>query len=305
VAGALALAIAVSLTGISSSRDATVSESPRDKFGVSKLYLSPEDGMKWEANWEGGELGWSEDPWVWITGSRDLRYRNADGVLTISGETSRFYVRDPNEQRQWRDIEVTVYGKRIADEGLSYSGLVTAVRTNHGVTSRIEDAPCDSRGLTARLRFDGSADFGKETLHPTTIATDSIRAFSGGLPYNEWIGYKHVVYDIKDAAGVAGTRQELWMDLTGGKNGGTWRMVASHDDFPYSGFGRVPCAPGISPSLAYVNGERAGSETGLPSIAVLFRADSIGYNGLQYKWASVREINKSYEMKRDDSDDRE
>jgi len=266
-------------------------ESPYDTFGVSKVYGSAKDGMSWEANWTGGEYAWSEDPWVEI-GSHDIRYRTNDGILTISGETSRIYVREPNKKRQWTDVEVTVYAKRVADAGVPYSGIVAAVRTNHGVTSDLESAPCDSRGLTARLRFDGGADFGKETSHPTTVATKPVPVFDGGMPYNEWIGYKHVVYDITDIAGVAGTRQELWMDLTGGKNGGVWRMLASHDDFPYSGFGQVACAPGVSPSLAYVNGVRAGSESGLPSISVLFRADSLGENGLQYKWASVREIAK-------------
>lgn len=297
MAGAIALAIAVPLIAVSSLRDSTPPESPSDTFGVDKLYLSPKDGMKWEANWSGGEYAWSEDSWVEL-GSRDVRYRTANGVLTISGATSRLYVREPSKQRQWTDVEVTVYAKRIADDGVPYSGIVSAVRTNHGVTGDLENALCDSRGLTARLRFDGGADFGKETSHPTTIATKPVTVFPGGLPYGEWIGYKHVVYDIKDTAGVAGTRQELWMDLTGGANGGAWTLVATHDDFPYSGFGQVACAPGIDPSLAYTNGPRAGSESGLPSLSVLFRADDLGENGLQYKWASVREIDhtKSQEM---------
>lgn len=267
-------------------------ESVTDAFGVRKLYSSAKDGMKWEADWTGGELSWSEDPWVEI-GSRDVRYRNDNGVLTISGATSRLYVREPNKKRQWTDVEVTVYAKRIADDGVPYSGIVSAVRTNHGVTDDLENASCDSRGLTARLRFDGGADFGKETSHPTTIATKPITVFPGGLPHDEWIGYKHVVYDIKDATGVTGTRQELWMDRTDGANGGAWTLVATHDDFPYSDFGDVSCASGVDPTIAYVNGPREGSESGLPSISVLLRADALGANGLQYKWASVREINHS------------
>lgn len=279
----LASAIVVVITVLSS---VIPPESVDDTFGVKKIYSSAKNGMNWSAQWDGAELGWSDDPWVEL-GSRDIRLRNKDGVLTVSGETSRIYVRDPDKKRQWTDVEVTVYAKRVADDGVPYSGIVSAVRTNHGMAGDLEQNPCDSRGLSARLRFDGNADFGKETSHPTTIATRETPVFQDGLPYNEWIGYKHIVYDI---AGGTATRQELWMDLTGGKGGGVWKLVASHDDYPYSNFGEVSCAPGIDPGIPYVNGPRAGSESGLPSLSVLFRADSLGENGLQYKWASVREI---------------
>ena len=84
-------------------------------------------------------------------------------------------------------MEITVYARRTNDSGVPYSGIVTAARTNHGMSADIEDAPCDSRGVTARLRFDGTADFGKETKHPTTIAADSVKVFPDGLPYHEWI----------------------------------------------------------------------------------------------------------------------
>lgn len=259
-----------------------------DEVGIHEIYPSAPDGMHWEANWTGGEYAWSEDPWVEI-GSRDVRYRTADGVLSISGNLSRLYIREPNKQRQWRDVEVTIYAKRIADEDIDYSGIVSAVRINHGVTAPLADAPCDSRGLSARLRFDGAIDFGKEIAHPNTVASHSIEVFPNGLPYGEWIGYKHIVYDIDNGTG---TRQELWMDLTDGRDGGAWNLFAVHEDHSYSGIGEgeTPCAPGIDPAIPYVNGPRAGSESGLPSIAVLIRADGIGFNGLQYKWTSVREI---------------
>ena len=255
-----------------------------DQFGVEELYPSAEDGMSWAAKWEQGEV--LDDPWL-QQGSGDISYTEDAGVLSISGRVSRLYIREPAKQRQWRDVEVTVYAKRIADNGVPYSGIVSAVRINHGVTGPLEDNPCDSRGLTARLRFDGNADFGKETSHPTTIATDPVEVFPGGLPRDRWIGYKHVVYDI---ASGTGTHQELWMDLNEGRNGGNWQLVASHDDLVYSDFGEIPCTPGIDPGIPYVNGPRAGSESGLPSIAVLLRADELQENGLQYKWASVREI---------------
>ena len=258
----------------------------RDAFGVDALYPDIPNGMSWHAEWSGGEYVWSDDPWVAL-GSGDVRYRADGGVLSISGATSRLYVRDPEGARQWGDIEVTIYARRTDDAGVPYSGIVTEVRTNHGMTGSLEDAPCDTRALSARLRFDGTADFGKETKHPTTIATDPVLVFPGGMPYNEWIGYKHVVHDIDNGAG---THQELWMDLTGGAHGGDWELVATHDDHVGDGFGEVACAPGIDPALPLVKGPRTGSESGLPNLSVLFRADDIGFNGLEYRSASIREI---------------
>ena len=260
--------------------------SKRDIFGIDNLYPSARGGMSWHAEWSGDEYVWSDDPWVAL-GSKDVRYRTDGGVLSVSGATSRLYVRDPEGAQQWGDVEVTIYARRIDDAGVPYSGIVTEVRTNHGMTASLEDAPCDTRALSARLRFDGTADFGKETKHPTTIATDPVLVFPDGLPYNTWIGYKHVVYDID---GGTGTHQELWMDLTGGEGGGEWKMVTSHEDRVGDGFGEVACAPGIDPALPLVKGPRPGSESGLPNLSVLFRADNIGPGGLQYRAASVREI---------------
>jgi len=262
-------------------------KTPADPI-IRNIYPSLSGGMTWQADWDTETSnGWASDPWVRIGSPNDVSYHNEDGVLYVSGETSRFYVRDPEQKRQWGNIEVTVYAKRVKDDGVPYSGIVTSVRTNHGMSADIEDAPCDSRGLSARLRFDGSADFGKETNHPTTIPTDDLQLFTDGLPYDQWIGYKHIVYDI-DAG--TGTHQELWMDLTGGKDGGDWQLVATHEDHYGDGFGEEACAKGIDPTLPLVQGYRPGSESGLPNLSVLLRADGIGEDGLQYRGLSVREI---------------
>lgn len=283
VVGAVALttAVAVPTTQISEKHD---------KFGITYLNPSARGGMSWISAWSGGEYAWSDDPWVEL-GSPNIKYRtDQSGVLTVSGETSRLYVRDPAKERQWRDVEVTVYARRQMDAGVPYSGIVTAVRTNHGMSAPLDEAPCDSRGITARLRFDGTADFGKETSHPTTISTDPIPVFgTSGMPRGIWIGYKHVVRDI-DAPSGRGTRQELWLDLTGGEGGGAWTLVGVHTDAPGDRFGDVACADGVDPTLPMVQGVRVGSESNKPNLSVLFRADELGEPGLQYKWASVREI---------------
>jgi hypothetical protein len=124
-------------------------ESPVDKFGIKKLYPSAPGGMLWQADWQGGQ--WYDDAWL-ERGSDDIRYRVSNGVLTVTGATSRLYIREPEKKRQWGNVEVTVYGMRISDDDVPYSGIVTDVRTNHGTTGPLEENPGDSRGLVARLR---------------------------------------------------------------------------------------------------------------------------------------------------------
>ena len=109
------------------------------------------------------------------------------------------------------------------------------------------------------MRCDGHLDFEKETRHSDSTAILNKPYWSAGtLPTNQWIGYKHAVYDLADG----GVKQELWIDETDGQNGGSWRK---------------------SPT-------RAGSESGKPNITVYFRSDNVGDAGLVFKKGSVREI---------------
>ena len=257
----------------------------RGTHGIESLYPTDLFGIEWSDSWgDGGDV--LDDPWL-ESGSRDVRYEVEDGTLVITGGTHRLYVRDPAGVEQWGDVEVTVYFKRVADDNIPYSGMTSVVRTNHLETNG--SAPCDTRGLSARLRNDGLVDFGKEVSHPGTVAEGQRRIWPDGLPEDVWIGYKHVVYDTKE-----GVVQEVWVDTSGGTAGGLWVKVASHvDEFsdPSWGDEKPSCGPDISPTLPLTNDEtREGSESGKPNRSVYFRADGLWEDGLQYKWASVREI---------------
>jgi hypothetical protein len=254
-----------------------------DVHNVIQLYPSIEGGMEWTSQWEqGGDV--LDDEWLEL-GSRDVRYDvvEGSGELVITGNTHRLYVREPAKQQQWRDVEITAYFWRGADDNIPYSGMTSVARTNHGVVGELDDAPCDSRGLSARLRNDGTVDFGKEVSHPKTVATGGKRLWAGELPRGQWIGYKHVVYDTP-----LGVAQQVWVDMAGGQ----WMLVAENfDDGDGWGEGVPPCAKGVPPDLELRGDEdRLGSESGLPNVAVYFRADGLWKEGLSYRWASVREI---------------
>jgi hypothetical protein len=211
-------------------------------------------------------------------------YRVADGVLYITGKIPRMYVYDPELQRQWRDVEITMYFKRVSDDRVPYAGMVAIARSNH-LDTESGTQRCDTRGIGARLRYDGHADLEKETAFPSNAATANTEVWPGGMPYGTWLGMKYVVHDQED-----GVHMELWLDTADGRDGGDWQLVTSLVDNGHV-LGEVPCADGIDPQLALTNDpEREGSETGLPNLTVYFRSDGVHHDGLQYKWGSIREI---------------
>jgi hypothetical protein len=258
-----------------------------DRFGISYLEPTMPGGTYWVSHWDTPRDFAGVDPEdVWFDANHgSATYSAGDGELRITGETARMYVHDPDLQRQWRDVEVTMYVKRVDDSGIPYSGMTAVARANHLTTEDGAADLCDTRGYGGRLRFDGHADFEKETAHPRNQAFSNKLIFSDGLPVGQWLGYKYLVFDRDD-----GVHLQLWLDRTGGVSGGSWQLIDEMVDDGHV-FGEVPCAPGIDPQMMLTNApQREGSESGKPNVSVYFRADGIGPDGLVYKWGSIREI---------------
>jgi hypothetical protein len=263
-----------------------------DDFGVRMLYPSGPDALVWSARWWAMPRRFSgrdpADPWFDADHGDAVYAVPGDGTLLISGAVPRMYVHDPRLQRQWRDVEITMYFKRVRDGSVEWGGMVSVARTNHGTTGDENSHKCDTRGIGARVRYDGAVDFEKETSHPESRAVARKLEWPGGMPFGTWIGYKHVVYDVHPGR----VRQELWIDLADGVGGGHWRLVNAYED-DGRGFGAdaPPCRPGLPPHLPLERtASRLGSESGKPNITVYFRSDGVGPEGLMYKWGSIREI---------------
>lgn len=253
-----------------------------DVFGIRQLRPSRDGGATWSsahwsrARYEIVRAGDARDP-LGLSGLRGRGKLSVEqGELRMQGAEPRLYLY-PTPRDPWRNVEVTLYYQRVADDGTGYAGVVIGVRADpegHG------SAPCQAHTYYARLRNDGATDFAKELMHPSSQSAarvDPAGAFSeGGLPFGAWIGFKLIVVNQPDG----GVLLESYVDLTEGEGGGRWQRV---DRMVDDGGWEVP-------STCAEHGAEGGRSRQIITAggAVLIR--NTGVDEARYRWLSVREI---------------
>ena len=257
-------------------------DSDRDVFGIKMKYPTREGTRIWDStHWDKHNYVMDarhdqNDP-QGISGKRgNGTLTVSNGILTMAGEEPRLYI-SPFEGTTWRDTELTVYYLRAADNASRHAGMVAGVRS--GPEGHTTTTPCDAHTYYGRMRHDGALDFAKELKHPASTSRERVPPEmawpDGRLPFNRWIGWKFVCYNVDK-----GVKLEVYRDLSEARDGGDWEKVnETTDDGGW--FTRTDC-PEHSPI-----DERSDMRV-LNGGAVLIRNTNI--QDARYRWVTLREI---------------
>ncbi len=274
---------------------ACVKTGPVPGEAIAEIYASAAGGRTWYANWDNGHgrtltSGQRDpyDPLVRARGNGKVEIDGA-GTATISGQSPRIYVYDENHALKWQNIEVTVYGRRGGEpDTINSQGLVIGGRSEHQ-DSNLD--VCAGQTYFGRLLYDGRVDFQKEIVHHGLYsrseppkATADWSAYGGQFPSGAWVGLKLIITNVDNNS----VRLELFRDLTSGKRGGNWELLAEYVDTGDWSTAEVEEAAGFGcPDVPPVFLD--------PATSVYLRNDAV--TAMSYRGFSIREIDPSRRLR--------
>jgi hypothetical protein len=265
---------------------ATPTTSNVDKYGVLKLNPTKVTGREWFSSWDNGDSRTLksgkrdlDDPMFIMRGQNDTKLMiDGNGVANMSGTQPRMYVYDSQKILKWRNVEVTIYGKRISEFSQDKSaGINIGARSNH--QDQGNSSNCNVDTYYSRMLYSGVANFMKELNHPDEATSSLVGHLinwgdkAKAMPYDQWIGHKFVLRDYDNGTHV---KLEMYLDLTNGLNGGDWKLVTEWKD---DGNWSVPPNPCNIPVTKIILEDN-------PSVFIR----NTDISSAQYKYFSVREI---------------
>lgn len=264
-----------------------------DQFGVKKLYStiltkSREWYSQWhigtQRNFSFGPAGKTDPELIFRGNGKYIIYGSTGtnaGQMWVTGSCPRIYVRPLTDEvdilpvgtPKWENVEVTFYANTTnPGASVGYAGIEAVARTNHYPDSAL----CGTRGYGGKINFDGRAQFEKECAHDIgNKQTANTYPFGSGvkMPIKQWIGYKFIVRGCEKNTKC---KLELWLDMTDGLNGGTWKKVNEFTDYE-----------GWSSTVGTCCTTHKGKVLP-PNYVVYLRSDGLGDQ--YYKKFSIREI---------------
>ena len=267
----------------------------RDRFGVTMLRPTLAGGQTWFSKWDNGTARQftGVDPQdAWFDADHgDASYDiDGAGTLRISGGVPahvrpRSGADHPVAQRRDHDV---LHARRRQQRRVRRAWSRSRA-SNHGTIGRETDNLCDTRGIDARMRYDGHIDFEKETSHPTRSAIHEQDAV-GGRHAQERLDRLQAARlrppQRRREAGAVARRERTARTAAPGSS--SLEHVDRGTDF---GVGGTPCRSGIDPAMRLTNApdaHRLGDRQAEHHRLLPQRRRR--HDGLVYKRGSIREI---------------
>lgn len=202
----------------------SVNHSGYDKFGVLKIYPTKENGREWFMNTSNPQ---SDRDFVT---DADIK-KQPDGAWRVSAEhlrgslkgQVRMEVNTSEGEEQWKNVEITGYGKVVQTTGHhpSISSDLENLFQWYARGGRHDnEAPCDGTSLKGRLHLNGRVSWIKEIWHAGGYTDEKSKEkvtphlvkeqdSDGQFRDGRWFGFKVVMYNIDNDKAV---RMEMFLD---------------------------------------------------------------------------------------------